>query len=187
MVKRGSQRRMLQLAARTFYPVSDDPLMIERQPQASSQHITGPRPARARGIGAGYRVRQPWHDRQVGDGYHPPAGITSRVAVHAGLFQMQRASIQPGLFGEFTAGRAQDGFCLVTQEAARQRHHPRMRLDAAPDQQHVQARVPEGQDHQVDGQENAGRLLFLVGHLSIVTFRQPDRKYPGGYFWVASQ
>jgi hypothetical protein len=47
---------MLQLAARSLNPVGDDAPMIERERQSSGQHIIGPPPACAGGVGAGYRV-----------------------------------------------------------------------------------------------------------------------------------
>ncbi|GAA2865814.1 hypothetical protein GCM10020220_063930 [Nonomuraea rubra] len=52
----------------------------------------------------------------------------------------------------------------MLQEAARQRLGALVRLDAALDEQHVEAGIAQGEDHQVNGEQDGGRLPSIVAH-----------------------
>jgi hypothetical protein len=79
---------------------------------------------------------------------------------------MQSVRIKSSFLGEFSAGGRGDVLRGIAEEAAGQGCCALVRIDAALNKQHVQARLPQGQDHQVNGEQHGGRPpKFVVGHV----------------------
>jgi hypothetical protein len=84
---------------------------------------------------------------------------------------MQRVCVESGFLCEFSAGRCGDVLCGIAEKAARQGRHAQVGIDAALDKQYVQARLPQGQDHQVNSEQHRRWLpwFVVIGHtLSLI-------------------
>jgi hypothetical protein len=78
-------------------------------------------------------------------------------------------------------GRDLDWLLRVVQETSGQCQAARVGFDAAFHQQQLQTCSAERKDHQIDCEKHRGGLPFIVGHTSIVTSCQNDKKSRGGY------
>src|SRR3569833_3426281 len=67
----------------------------------------------------------------------------------------------------------------MPEEAAWQRQGTLVRLDAALDEEYLQTRFAQRQDHKVDGEHDGGRSPLVLGHVVRVAFCRDDKKREG--------
>src|SRR5699024_11605144 len=78
--------------------------------------------------------------------------------------QMEFWGGEVGVVPEFSAGRVEDVLVLVRDESAGQCQGALVGLDAPLDEQDVQGRDAQGEDHQVDGEQYGGWSPDFVRH-----------------------
>src|SRR5262249_28391666 len=90
-------------------------------------------------------------ERVVGDRHHPAARIAARITKRVELLQIDVRD--PGFLAQLAQRRVIERFA-VEHETAGNRPTARVRRNAALDEQHVQAALANGEDHDVDRHPN---------------------------------
>src|SRR5699024_261405 len=152
------------LDAGAFQPVLEDLPVVEGQCSTVGGDVFDGDPGGGGGVGACFGFGQAGSDGQVGHGDDASSWVTAGATVGTQLFQMEFCGVEVGLLPEFSAGRVEDVLVLVRDEAAGQCQGALVGLDAPLDEQDVQGRDAQGEDHQVDGEQYGGWSPDFVRH-----------------------
>jgi hypothetical protein len=149
-----SERRVLQLRARSLDPITQDARMIECE-RLFLDRIEGWTPGGARGVAPSHGRRQIWSKREVRHAHDSTPRVSLRCAVAAELLEMDRRDGKTRFLGELACRGIHE--VLVRQhEPARERPPALVGRDPPADEQSAQVVPSNGEDHQVDRNRGDG-------------------------------